>query len=54
LDAPQGLNDAQKAEIKNDSELLRLYRRRDKVAGKIKKKYFPMKAAEGTQRYKRH
>ncbi len=54
LDAPPALTDAQKAEIRNDPDLLRLYRRRDKVARKIKEKYFPMKAAEGTRRYKRH
>jgi hypothetical protein len=54
LNIPQGLNNAQKAEIKNDPDLLWLYRRHDKVAGKIKKKYFPIKTAEGTRRYKRH
>jgi hypothetical protein len=54
LDAPQALTDAQKSEIRNDPDLLRLYRRRDKVAKKIKKKYSPMRAAEGTRRYERH
>jgi hypothetical protein len=49
LDTPLALTNAQKAEIRNDPDLLRQYRRRDKVARKIKEKYFPMKAAEGTQ-----
>jgi hypothetical protein len=54
LDAPLALTNAQKAEIKNDPDLVRLYEKRNKVARKIKEKYFPMKAAEGTRRYKKH
>jgi hypothetical protein len=54
LVAPLALTDAQKAEIKNDPDLVRLYEKRNKVARKIKEKYFLIKAAEGTRRYKKH
>jgi hypothetical protein len=54
LDVPQALTDVQKAEIRNNPDLLWLYRKHNKVAKKIKEKYFSIKAAERIQQYKKH
>jgi ABC-type phosphate transport system auxiliary subunit len=54
-EAPDKLTDAQKREIWNDPEILRLLRRRGRYAAKIKQCGYPtIKAAKGTKYFTRH
>ena len=52
--APPALTDTQKAKVKNDPRLLRLCQKHDGLSKIIKKDFFTIKAAQGTQQYKKH
>jgi hypothetical protein len=53
--APDDLNDAQKGEIRNDPDMAKLIRRRERYAKRIKNcGYLTIKAAKGTKLFERH
>jgi hypothetical protein len=53
-EAPVALTDVQKAEIRNDLRLLQLCQKHDRLSKMIKKDFSTIKAAQGTQQYKKH